>query len=85
MSFLTLRDNQATLGLVKNRQHHSRTKHIQLRNNFIRERQDAGEIICKFIETKRNLADIFTKPLTTPTIETHFPHITGEDLVYSEG
>ena len=77
-------DNMATLGLIKNRVHHSRTKHIQLRNNFVRERQDAGEIIVSHVNTADNLADMFTKPVSRQIIEQHAPYVHGEPMKYSQ-
>ena len=76
-------DNKATLSLVKNRTHHARTKHIELRNNFVRERQLAGDIIVEHVPTNENLADMFTKPVTSSKYEDHAPHIAGDSLVYS--
>ena len=38
------RDNRATLALLKNRQYHSRTKPIALRENFAMERTDSLEL-----------------------------------------
>ena len=58
-------DNQATLKLLKRRCFHSRTKHIQLRCNFIRERTDKGEIRGEYIPTKSNCSDCMTKAVTT--------------------
>ena len=42
---------------------HSRTKHIEIRHHFIRDHVQKGDCVLEFIETSKQLADIFTKPL----------------------
>ena len=58
----TLRvDNQSAIALATNTaKHHSRSKHIDIRYHFIRLQTD---VVYAYVETKSNLADIFTKPL----------------------
>ena len=43
---------------------HSRTKHIEIRHQFLRDHAQNGDIILEFVSTKDQLADIFTKPLS---------------------
>jgi hypothetical protein len=59
-------DNQSSIRLVHNPVHHNRTKHIQIRYHFIREKQEEGEIDIVYVTTTHQLADIFTKSLPTP-------------------
>jgi len=54
-------DNQACILLSKNPQSHHRTKHIQIRFHFIREKVLSKEISLMYLPTKFQLADIFTK------------------------
>ena len=75
-------DNNATLDLVDNRTHHSRTKHINLRRNFVRERKASGELDPRWIDTKSNLADGFTKAVTQATNDSHCFGITGMHPIY---
>ena len=42
----------------------SRTKHIDIRHHFIRDHVTNHDVIIEFIDTKHQLADIFTKPLS---------------------
>ena len=42
---------------------HSRSKHIEIRHHFIKDYVQKGDIILEFIQTKFQLANIFTKPL----------------------
>lgn len=59
-------DNQSAIRLVRNPEFHQRTKHIDVKYNFIREQQEKGRIDVKYIATEEQLADIFTKPLPGP-------------------
>ena len=54
-------DNQSSIALAKNPQFHPRTKHIDVRFHFIRERIEKGEIILKYLRTDEMLADLLTK------------------------
>jgi len=56
-------DNTSAINLTKNHIQHSRTMHIEIRHHFIRDHVNNGDCEVKFIETKLQLADIFTKPL----------------------
>jgi hypothetical protein len=49
--------------LADNPVEHSRTKHIAIRYHFLRDHQQRGDIEIAYINTKDQLADIFTKPL----------------------
>ena len=57
-------DNQAAIYIAKNPVFHERTKHIELDCHFVREKLMAGLISLHHIPTKRQLADVLTKPLT---------------------
>ena len=56
-------DNQAGRDLAYNPQHHPRTKHIDRRHFFVREKVEDHTIVVPFVRTVDNLADFFTKPL----------------------
>jgi len=56
-------DNTSAINLTKNQIQHSRTKHVEIRHHFIRDHVNNGDCEMKFIETKLQHADIFTKPL----------------------
>ena len=56
-------DNQPTLALAKNPILRDRSKHIDIKFHFLRDRVDGGEIVIEFVETGRQLADILTKSL----------------------
>jgi hypothetical protein len=58
-----LEDNQSCIHLSKNPGDFAKSKHIDTRYHFVREQVEKGTIILQKIDTKENLADMFTKPL----------------------
>ena len=56
-------DNTSAICLTKNSIQRSRTKHIDIRHHFIRDHVNNYDISLEFINTKYQLADIFSKPL----------------------
>jgi len=57
-------DNTAAICLSKNPILHSKTKHIEIKHQFIRDYVQKGILDIQFIDTKHQWADIFTKHLT---------------------
>ena len=57
-------DNTSAIHLSKNPVYHSKAKHIEVRHHFIREHVLQGDIVLKYVDTKNQFADIFTKPLS---------------------
>jgi hypothetical protein len=49
--------------MAKNPVNHERTKHIDIRYNFVREKVEDKTIVVKYLETTEMLADILTKGL----------------------
>ena len=56
-------DNQAAIAFSKYPGDHKRSKHIDIRYNFVREKVASGEPTLDHISTEGQLADIFTKTL----------------------
>ena len=56
-------DNTSTINISKNHVQHSRTKHIDIRHHFIRELVENKVLVLEYIETHKQIADIFTKAL----------------------
>ena len=56
-------DNKSALFLTQNPVSHKRAKHIELDYHFIRELVSSGKLHTKFVSTKLQVADIFTKSL----------------------
>jgi hypothetical protein len=57
-------DNQGCMALSKNPVFHARTKHIDIRHHFIREKIESHEVEIAFCRTEEMAADILTKALT---------------------
>ncbi|KAH9289836.1 hypothetical protein KI387_033953 [Taxus chinensis] len=57
-------DNQSDIHLAKNFSFHSRTKHIQLRYNFIRTTLEEEKLKLEKIYTSKNPTDMMTKVVT---------------------
>jgi hypothetical protein len=60
-------DNGSAICMADNPVEHSHTKHIAIRYHFLRDHQQRGDIEIAYINTKEQLADIFTKPLDEKT------------------
>jgi hypothetical protein len=58
-------DNLGILALASNPVNHACTKHIEVVNHFIREKVVNKEITTQYLPTHDQVADIFTKGLTT--------------------
>ena len=56
-------DNKACIAFSKNPGDHKRSKHIDVRYHFVRERVEAKDIELRYIKTTDQVADIFTKAL----------------------
>ncbi|KAK9074370.1 hypothetical protein SSX86_006968 [Deinandra increscens subsp. villosa] len=62
-------DNQSALFMSQNPVAHKRAKHIDLDYHFVRELVLSGQLYTKFVPTKLQVADIFTKSLSKPQFE----------------
>ncbi|KAK2578415.1 hypothetical protein KPH14_012187 [Odynerus spinipes] len=62
-------DNNGSIINARNNSINQRTKHIDLRHHFIRERIENKEINVRHIGTEENIADLFTKALARPQYE----------------
>ena len=56
-------DNQACISFTKQPGDHTKTKHIDVRSCFVRQWVEHGELRLESVDTKEQLADIFTKAL----------------------
>ena len=58
-------DNQGTIALAKNPIKQQRTKHVDIKYHFIRDEIAKGAVCMSYIPSDSNLADIFTKPMSS--------------------
>ena len=56
-------DNQGAIALAKNPENHQRTKHIDVRYHYIREKEEDGTIEIRYLPTEQMVADGLTKSL----------------------
>jgi hypothetical protein len=56
-------DNTSVISVAKNPVFHKRMRHLGRRHHFLRDHVEKGDIEMRYIDTERQLADIFTKPL----------------------
>lgn len=68
-------DNIGAQKLATNPVFHSRTKHIDIRHHFVREKIKNGEIHLEYVPTEEMTADVLTKGLTKQK------HIKGVELL----
>ncbi|KAF1318635.1 Integrase catalytic core protein, partial [Globisporangium splendens] len=61
-------DNQGAIALAKNIEYQARTKHIDIRYHFIREKLKENEIVLEYVESKNQIADYLTKGLSSKTL-----------------
>jgi hypothetical protein len=56
-------DNTSVISVAKNPVFHKRMRHLERRHHFLRDHVEKRDIEMRYIDTERQLADIFTKPL----------------------
>ena len=62
-------ENMNAINLSKNPVQHSKSKHIKIWYHFIRDLVEDKIVCLEFINTDKQKADIFTKPLDHPKFE----------------
>ncbi|KAK8951032.1 hypothetical protein KSP39_PZI004596 [Platanthera zijinensis] len=58
-------DNKAAISIAHNPVQHDRTKHVEVDRHFIRDHLDKGNICTPFVNSFDQLADVFTKGLSS--------------------
>jgi hypothetical protein len=56
-------NNTSVISVAKNLAFHKMMRHVERRHHFLRDYVEKGDIEMRYIDTERQLADIFTKPL----------------------
>jgi hypothetical protein len=67
-------DNTSTISVAKNLVFHKKVRHIERRHHFLRDHIEKGDIEMRYMDTERQLTDIFTKPLDS----SRFADLRGE-------
>lgn len=62
-------DNSIVIDISKNLVFHSKTKHITIKYNFLKEKVEENEVRLVYVNTKEQITDIFTKPLSKESFE----------------
>ena len=62
-------DNQSAIRMIENDVDHSRSKHIDIKYNFIKETVKNEIVKFEWVSTKEQVADIFTKGLSKELYE----------------
>ena len=63
-----MEDNNGAIKLSNNPEFHKRTKHIDIKYQFIRELVESNKIRLIYISTKEQLADPLTKAVSGPAL-----------------
>ncbi len=63
-------DNLGAISLARTPETKSRVKHLDIKHHFIREKIKTHAIDIKYIETSKQVADMFTKPQTKEQFQT---------------
>jgi hypothetical protein len=58
-------DNTSVISVAKNLVFHKKMRHVKRRHYFLRDHVEKGDIEMSYIDTERQLADIFTKLLNS--------------------
>ena len=64
-------DSQVAFAYVKDSKYHGKTKHIDTKNNFIRDIIEQNEVILKYLPTCEMAADPFTKSISRDMFSVH--------------
>lgn len=55
------KDNQGSIALAENPEFHKKTKHIDIRYHFVREKVEDNQVVLEYCPTQDMLADNMTK------------------------
>ena len=70
-------DNQGAIALAKNPVYHQRSKLIDIRYHFVRSEVQNGFIQLQYIPLENNVADMFTKALSSVKLKQFIPNVMG--------
>jgi hypothetical protein len=70
-------DNASVISVAKYPVFHKRMRHVKRRHHFLRDHVEKGDIEMRYIDTERQLANIFTKLIDS----SRFADLRGENDV----
>ena len=70
-------DNNGAIQLTYNPVHHKRTKHIEIKFHFIRDKVKSGDVVIDKVHTTEMLADVLTKNTSAQTQLHLHPRLMG--------
>ena len=56
-------DNQGAIALLKNPIIKNRSKHVDIKYHFVREKFNSGLVNVEYVPSEENVADVMTKPI----------------------
>jgi hypothetical protein len=56
-------DNTACMAYAKHSADYKKSKHVDVKYHFVRERVASGKIVLEYVQSADQLADILTKPM----------------------
>ncbi len=74
-------DNQSSIAIASNTVFHQRTKHIAIKYQYVNECVANGSVVIKFLRSKDNTADVFTKPVGRLIFLSHYAMVMGWGVV----
>ena len=78
-------DNKGAIDLANNWSATGRTKHVDVRHHFLRDLKEEGIVKFKWISTKENSSDLFTKNLGGASFEKHAAVYCSDSQIKEEG
>ena len=72
-------DNRGARDMMNNWTVGGRTRHIEVKQYFIRELREAGIVKIEWISGESNPSDIHTKNVSGPDLNKHLPSLVGKD------
>ncbi len=72
-------DNSGAVDIANSWSVGGRTRHVDVRNYFLRELKDQGLLVIRHIAGESNDVDIFTKNVTSAIFDRHMPLYVGPD------
>lgn len=62
-------DNKGAIQVALNNNYSNRTKHVDIKAKFIRQKIDEEEVTLEYIPTNEMLADVFTKAVSSQKLQ----------------